>query len=85
MATGGEGDEGQMQLGYVSRVWGTGRVTVCPPGPGDPEIECRGHTAQYQIRMNFIKVGLEVTVRKMSLNHHQYLDDGVSLETRRRW
>ena len=34
MATGGEGNEGQMQLGYGSRVWGTGRVTVCPPGPG---------------------------------------------------
>jgi len=23
-----------MQLGYGSRVWGTGRVTTCPPGPG---------------------------------------------------
>jgi len=34
MATGGEGNEGQMQLGYGSRVWGTGRVMVCPPGPG---------------------------------------------------
>ena len=28
MATGGEGNEGQMQLGYGSRVWGTWRVTV---------------------------------------------------------
>jgi len=23
-----------MQLGYGSCIWGTGRVTVCPPGPG---------------------------------------------------
>jgi len=23
-----------MQLGYGSCVWGTGRVTACPPGPG---------------------------------------------------
>jgi len=29
-----EGNEGQMQLGYGSCVWGTGRVTACPPGPG---------------------------------------------------
>ena len=34
MATGGEGNRSQMQLGYGSCVWGTGRVTVCPPGPG---------------------------------------------------
>ena len=34
MATGGDGSENQIQLGYGSCVWGTGRVTVCPPGPG---------------------------------------------------
>ena len=34
MATGGDGTENQIQLGYGSCVWGTGRVTVCPPGPG---------------------------------------------------
>ena len=34
MATGGDGAENQIQLGYGSCVWGTGRVTVCPPGPG---------------------------------------------------
>ena len=34
MATGGDGSENQMQLGYGSCVWGTGRVTACPPGPG---------------------------------------------------
>ena len=34
MATGGEGNESQIQLGYGSCVWGTGRVTACPPGPG---------------------------------------------------
>jgi len=32
--------------------------------------------------MNFIKV--EGTVRKMSLNHHQFLDNEVRLKTRRR-
>ena len=34
MATGGDGSEHQIQLGYGSCVWGTGRVTACPPGPG---------------------------------------------------
>jgi len=34
MATGGEGNTNQLQLGYGSCIWGTGRVTVCPPGPG---------------------------------------------------
>jgi len=34
MATGGEGDINQLQLGYGSCIWGTGRVTVCAPGPG---------------------------------------------------
>ena len=34
MATGGDGSENQIQLGYGSCVWGTGRVTACPPGPG---------------------------------------------------
>jgi len=34
MATGGEGNRSQMQLGYGSCVWGTGRVTACPPGAG---------------------------------------------------
>jgi len=34
MATGGEGNEGQIQLGYGSCIWGTVRVTACPPGPG---------------------------------------------------
>ena len=34
MATGGDGNRSQMQLGYGSCVWGTGRVTACPPGPG---------------------------------------------------
>ena len=34
MATGGEGNRSQMQLGYGSCIWGTGRVTACPPGPG---------------------------------------------------
>ena len=34
MATGGEGNESQIQLGYGSCIWGTGRVTACPPGPG---------------------------------------------------
>jgi len=28
---------------------------------------------------------VEVTVMKMLLNHHQYLDNGVRLKTRRRW
>jgi len=34
MATGGEENRSQMQLGYGSCIWGTGRVTACPPGPG---------------------------------------------------
>jgi len=34
MATWGEGNRSQMQLGYGSCVWGTRRVTACPPGPG---------------------------------------------------
>ena len=34
MATGGDGNRSQMQLGYGSCIWGTGRVTACPPGPG---------------------------------------------------
>jgi len=34
MATGGEGNTNQLQLGYGSCIWGTGRVTVCPPGTG---------------------------------------------------
>ena len=34
IATGGDGSENQIQLGYGSCVWGTGRVTACPPGPG---------------------------------------------------
>jgi len=34
MATGVDGSENQIQLGYGSCVWGTGRVTACPPGPG---------------------------------------------------
>ena len=34
MATGGEGNQSQIQLGYGGCVWGTGRVTACPPGPG---------------------------------------------------
>jgi len=34
MATGGEGNTNQLQLGYGSCIWGTGRVMVCPPGPG---------------------------------------------------
>jgi len=34
MATGGDGSENQIQLGYGSCVWVTGRVTACPPGPG---------------------------------------------------
>jgi len=34
MAIGEEGNQNQMQLGYGSCVWGTGRVTACPPGPG---------------------------------------------------
>ena len=34
MATGGDGSEHQIQLGYGSCVWGTERVTACPPGPG---------------------------------------------------
>ena len=33
MATGGEGNRSQIQLGYGSCVWGSGRVTACPPGP----------------------------------------------------
>jgi len=28
---------------------------------------------------------MEVTEMKMSLNHHQHLDNGVRLKTRRRW
>ena len=32
MATGGEGNRSQIQLGYGSCVWGSGRVTACPPG-----------------------------------------------------
>ena len=34
MATGGDGSENQIQVGCESCVWGTGRVTACPPGPG---------------------------------------------------
>ena len=34
MATGGDGSENQIQLGHGSCVWGTGRMTACPPGPG---------------------------------------------------
>jgi len=34
MATGGERNRSQMQLGYGSCVWGTERVTACPPGAG---------------------------------------------------
>ena len=34
MATEGEGNQSQIQLGYGSCIWGTGRVTTCPPGPG---------------------------------------------------
>ena len=34
MATGEEGNRSQMQLGYGSCIWGTGRVTACPLGPG---------------------------------------------------
>ena len=34
VATGGEGNRSQIQLAYGSCVWGTGRVTACPPGPG---------------------------------------------------
>jgi len=34
MATGGEGNQSQMQLGYGGCIWGTGRVTACPPGSG---------------------------------------------------
>ena len=30
MATGGEGNQSQIQLSYGSCVWGTGRVTTCP-------------------------------------------------------
>ena len=34
MAAGGEANRSQIQLGYGSCIWGTGRVTACPPGPG---------------------------------------------------
>jgi len=35
LAIGGEGNQSQIQLGYGSCIWGTGRrVTTCPPGPG---------------------------------------------------
>jgi len=34
MATGSEGNENQIQPGYGDCIWGTGRVTICPPGPG---------------------------------------------------
>ena len=34
MATGREGNQSQLQLGYGRCIWGTGRVTACPPGPG---------------------------------------------------
>jgi len=34
MATGSEGNESQIQPGYGDCIWGTGRVTVYPPGPG---------------------------------------------------
>ena len=33
MATGGEGNQSQIQLGYGGCIWGTGRVTACLPGP----------------------------------------------------
>jgi len=82
MATGGEGNESQIQLGYGSCIWGTGRVTACPPGPGG--VTQRSSVAgQYRTRMNFIRV--EGMMRKMSLNRHQYLDNGFMMKTRRRW
>jgi len=33
MATGEEGNQSQIQLGYGGCIWGTGRVTACTPGP----------------------------------------------------
>ena len=80
MATGGDGSENQIQLGYGSCVWGTGRVTACLPGPGATQ---RSSTAgENQTKMNFTKVEV---AEKMSLNHHQHLGNGACLKTRRRW
>ena len=52
MATGGEGNTNQLQLGYGSCTWGTGRVTVCPPGPGATQRLSLAGAAENQDKFN---------------------------------
>jgi len=52
MATGREGNESQLQLGYGSCIWGTGRVTIGPPGPGETQRLSLAGTEEDQDELN---------------------------------
>jgi len=84
MATGGEGNTNQLQLGYGSCIWGTGRVTVCPPGPGATQrLSLAGAV---EIKMNLIKVEGAVcaVMMRMTLDHHQHRYNEFMMKTIRR-
>jgi len=52
MATGRKGNINQLQQGYGSGVWGTGRVTAGPPGPGATQRLSLAGAVENQDKLN---------------------------------
>jgi len=83
MATGGEGNTNQLQLGYGSCIWDTGRVTVGPPGPGATQRLSLDGAVEDQDELKVEGAVCAVTM-KITLDHHQHRYNQFMMKTIRR-
>jgi len=69
----GEGKNGNhSQLGYGSCDWGTGRVTVCPPGPeATRRLSLAGAVEGQNETIVKVDIAVHAEEMKMSLCRHQ--------------
>ena len=82
MATGGEGNQSQIQLGYGGCIWGTGRVTACLPGPGATQ---RSSSAGIVSDQDVIHGEEDVTQSPPALGQRGQAEDETEVVIRSQW